>query len=50
VHSVLVPRPGAVENADRYAEVGVSHLIVTVAAPEFDFGPAQELLAWRSAG
>lgn len=50
VRSVLVPRPGAVENADAYAEVGVTHLIVTVAAPEFDFEPAQRLLAWRSAG
>jgi probable F420-dependent oxidoreductase len=48
--SVLVPRPGAVENAGRYSEIGVTHLIVTVAAPEWDFGPAQELLAWRSAG
>jgi probable F420-dependent oxidoreductase len=48
--SVLVPRPGAVENADRYAAIGVTHLIVTVAAPEFDFGPVHELLAWRSAG
>jgi probable F420-dependent oxidoreductase len=48
--SVLLPRPGAIENADAYAEIGVAHLIVTVAAPEFDFGPAQELLAWRSAG
>ena len=49
VRSVLVPRPGAVEDADAYAEIGVTHLIVTVAAPEFDFGPAHELLAWRDA-
>jgi probable F420-dependent oxidoreductase len=48
--SVLFPRPSAVEEADDYAAAGVTHLIVTVAAPEFDFGPAQELLAWRSAG
>jgi probable F420-dependent oxidoreductase len=48
--SVLVPRPGAVEDANRYSEIGVTHLIVTVAAPDWDFGPAQELLAWRSAG
>jgi probable F420-dependent oxidoreductase len=48
--SVLVPRPGAVENADAYAEIGITHLIVTVAAPEFDFAPLEELLAWRSAG
>jgi probable F420-dependent oxidoreductase len=47
--SVLVPRPGAVEDVDAYAEIGVTHLIVTVAAPEFDFEPAQRLLAWRDA-
>ena len=47
--SVLVPRPGAVDDVDAYAEIGVTHLIVTVAAPEFDFEPAQRLLAWRDA-
>jgi probable F420-dependent oxidoreductase len=47
--SVLLPEPAAAAHADDYAESGATHVIGTVAAPKFDFGKIEELLAWRDA-
>ena len=32
---------------DAYLENGITHLIVRVSAPDFDFAPVERLLAWR---
>ena len=47
--SVLLPERAAAKDAEAYAAVGITHLIAPVAAPDFDYGPARRLLAWRDA-
>ncbi len=45
--SVLFSEPTAVSQADAYVENGITHLIFAVGAPEFNFEPIEQLLAWR---
>lgn len=45
--SVLLIRPRQLEQLDAYLDAGMTHVIYSVRAPENDFGPVQELLAWR---
>lgn len=45
--SVLFSDPTAVSQADAYVENGITHLIFAVGAPEFNFEPIEQLLAWR---
>ena len=45
--SVLGSGSQLVPNADSYVANGITHLIVSVGAPEFDFEPVEQLIAWR---
>jgi len=45
--SILVDDPKGVELGDEYVANGITHLIVGVGAPDFDFEPVEQLLAWR---
>jgi probable F420-dependent oxidoreductase len=47
LRSVLVPDPGAVERADDYAAIGVTHLIAAAGGPDYDLAAAETLVAWR---
>jgi probable F420-dependent oxidoreductase len=37
----------SVELGDEYLANGITHLIIAVGAPDFDFAPVERLLAWR---
>ena len=45
--SILLDETGWVAHADDYLRHGITHLIVEVAAPDFNFEPVEQLLAWR---
>ncbi len=40
-------RPHQVQNADRYVENGITHLMIGVGGPDYDLSPLRELIAWR---
>lgn len=45
--SALINDPADIEDADRYAECGITHLIFGSSGPSYDLGPLRELVAWR---
>ena len=45
--SILFREVGRVALADDYLSNGITHLIVELSAPNFDFEPVEQLLAWR---
>jgi probable F420-dependent oxidoreductase len=45
--SVLSNGQQLVPNADAYVANGITHLIVGVEAPDFNFEPVEQLIAWR---
>lgn len=45
--SILFREVGRVALADEYLRNGITHLIVELAAPDFNFEPVEQLLAWR---
>jgi hypothetical protein len=45
--SILFRETGRAALGDDYLHNGITHLIVEVSAPAFDFAPVQQLLAWR---
>lgn len=45
--SILFRETSRVALAEDYLRNGITHLIVELAPPEFDFGPVEQLLAWR---
>ena len=40
-------RPDQIENADRYVEKGITHLMLGFGGPDYDLAPLRELIAWR---
>ena len=46
--SILI-RPNQIENADRYVENGITHLMLGFSGPNYDLAPLEELVAWRDA-
>jgi probable F420-dependent oxidoreductase len=47
--SVTAPADVLVPRADDYVALGITHLITRGYAPEFDFEPLRQLVAWRDA-
>lgn len=45
--SVLFSDPQRISRADAYVANGITHLIFAIDAPEFNFEPVEQLLAWR---
>jgi probable F420-dependent oxidoreductase len=45
--SVLTSDPQMVSQADAFVENGITHIIFGVGAPEFNFEPVEQLVAWR---
>ena len=45
--SILTGDPQMISQADAYVENGITHIIFGVGAPEFDFEPVEQLIAWR---
>ncbi len=45
--SILFSEVDRIALADDYLRHGITHLIFEVAAPEYDFAPVEQLLAWR---
>lgn len=45
--SILTGEREMISQADAYVENGITHLIFGVGAPDFDFEPVEQLLAWR---
>lgn len=45
--SVLFSDPQLISQADAYVANGITHLIFAIDAPEFNFEPVEQLLAWR---
>lgn len=45
--SLLTGDASRVALADDYLANGITHIIFNVGAPEFDFGPVEQLIAWR---
>jgi probable F420-dependent oxidoreductase len=40
-------RPNQIQDADRYVENGITHLMVGVGGPDYDLSPLRELISWR---
>jgi probable F420-dependent oxidoreductase len=40
-------RPNQIQNADRYVENGITHLMIGVGGPDYDLSPLRKLVAWR---
>src|SRR5918998_677081 len=40
-------RPELVEEADRYVENGITHLVMGFSGPDYDLSPLEDLIAWR---
>jgi hypothetical protein len=45
--SILFSETSRAALGDEYLRNGITHLIVEVSAPDFDFAPVRQLLAWR---
>lgn len=45
--SILTGDASRIAQADAYLENGITHLIFALGAPDFDFEPVEQLLAWR---
>ncbi len=40
-------RPHQVQNADRYVENGITHLMIGIGGLNYDLSPLKELISWR---
>jgi probable F420-dependent oxidoreductase len=40
-------RPSQIQDADRYVENGITHLMIGVGGPDYDLSPLRELISWR---
>jgi len=40
-------RPNQIQDADRYVENGITHLMIGVGGPDYDLSPLRELISWR---
>jgi alkanesulfonate monooxygenase SsuD/methylene tetrahydromethanopterin reductase-like flavin-dependent oxidoreductase (luciferase family) len=45
--SILFRETSRAALGDEYLRHGITHLIVELSTPDFDFAPAEQLLAWR---
>jgi hypothetical protein len=45
--SILFREPSRAHLGEDYLHNGITHLIVEISAPDFDFAPVEQLLDWR---